>query len=67
MSKHLFIGQVCDVEIQKQLIRAWKDLDNTMDLSLECEKRRNSSAQFQNLLPHKIQGSEITKIKDEPA
>ena len=53
--KYLFIGRVRDVEVQRQLIKARKNLDNTLKLALECEKGASTSAPFQKLLPHNHQ------------
>ena len=36
--KVLFIGRICDVDVQQQLIKAKADLDDTFKLALECEK-----------------------------
>ena len=37
--KDLFIGQIRDVDVQQQLIKAKADLDGTFKLALECKKR----------------------------
>ena len=34
--KDLFIGQIRDVDVQQQLIKAKADLDDTFKLALEC-------------------------------
>ena len=66
MLKEFFIGRVCDVEVQRQLIKANENNDNTLKLALECEKRASNSAQFQSLLFHNTQPSSITMVKQEP-
>ena len=63
--KDLFIGRIRDIDIQKQLIKAKADLDDTFKLALECEKGANPSAQFQTLLSHN-QHSNGFKVKQEP-
>ena len=60
--KDLFIGQIRDVDVQQQLIKAKADLDGTFKLALECEKGTSTSAQFQKLLPHNQHSSGL-KVK----
>ena len=50
--KDLFIGRISYVEVQRQLIRAKANLDDTLQLALENEKGAKTSEQFQKLLPH---------------
>ena len=63
-SESPFIGQIRDVDVQQQLIRAKTDLDNTFKFALECEKGASTSAQFQKLLPLD-QFSNTMKVKQE--
>ena len=63
--KDLFIGRIRDVDVQKHLIRAKVDLDETFKFALECEKCAGTSAHFQKLLPHN-QFSSTTKVKQQP-
>ena len=63
--KDIFIGRICDVDVQQQLIKTKTDSENTFKLALECEKRASTSAQFQKLLPHN-QFSNTIKVKQEP-
>ena len=63
--KDRFIGQIRDVDVQQQLIKAKVDLDDTFKLALECEKGVSTSAQFQKLPPHNHFAS-TTKVKQEP-
>ena len=65
--KDLFIGRIRDVEVQRQLIRAKANLDNTLQLTLENGAKL--SEQFQKLLPHNNATSSTTNsilIKQEP-
>ena len=67
--KHLFIGRIRDVEVQRQLIRAKANLDDTLQLALENEKRAKTSEQFQKLLPHNNSSSinaSCIRVKQEP-
>ena len=67
--KDLFIGRIRDVEVQKQLIRAKANLDDTLQLALENEKGAKTSEQFQKLLPHNNATSNTTnsiRVKQEP-
>ena len=68
--KDLFIGRVRDVEVQRQLIRAKANLDDTLQLALENEKGAKTSEQFQKLLPHNNATSTTTnsiRVKQEPS
>ena len=65
----MFIGRIRDVEVQRQLIRAKANLDDTLQLALENEKGAKTSEQFQKLLPHNNATSSTTnsiRIKQEP-
>ena len=67
--KDLFIGRIRDVEVQRQLIRAKANLDDTLQLALENEKGAKTSEQFQKLLPHNNATSNTTnsiRVKQEP-
>ena len=66
--KDLFIGRMCDVEVQRQLIRAKANLDDTLQLALENEKGAKTSEQFQKLLPHNNATSNTNsiRVKQEP-
>ena len=67
--KDLFIGRIRDVEVQRQLIRAKANLDDTLQLALENEKGAKTSEQFQKLLPHNNAIFNITnsiRVKQEP-
>ena len=67
--KDLFIGRIRDVEVQRQLIRAKANLDDTLQLALENEKGAKTSEQFQKLLPHNNATSNTTnsiRAKQEP-
>ena len=67
--KDLFIGRIRDVEVQRQLIRAKTNLDDTLQLALENEKGAKTSEQFQKLLPHNNTTSHNTnsiRVKQEP-
>ena len=67
--KDLFIGRILDVEVQRQLIRAKANLDDTLQLALENEKGAKTSEQFQKLLPHSNATSNSTnsiRVKQEP-
>ena len=67
--KDLFIGRIRNVEVQRQLIRAKANLDDTLQLALEIEKRAKASEQFQKLFPHNNVTSTTTnsiRVKQEP-
>ena len=67
--KDLFLGRIRDVEVQRQLIRAKANLDDTLQLALEKEKGAKTSEQFQKLLPHNNTTSNNTnsiRVKQEP-
>ena len=67
--KDLLIGRIRDVEVQRQLIRAKANLEDTLQLALENEKRAKTSEQFQKLLPHNNASSNTTssiRVKQEP-
>ena len=67
--KDLFISRILDVEVQRQLIRAKSNLDDTLQLALENEKEAKTSEQFQKLLPHNNTSSHNTnsiRVKQEP-
>ena len=67
--KDLFIGRIRDIEVQRQLIRAKANLDDTLQLALENEKGAKTSEQFQKLLPHKKSFStnaSSIRVKHEP-
>ena len=63
--KDLFIGRICDVDVQQQLIKAKTDLDKTFKLALVWEKGAITSAHFQKLLPHN-QDLNTLRVKQEP-
>ena len=68
--KDLFIGRIRDVEVQRQLIRAKANLDDTLQLALENEKGAKTSEQFQKLLPHNNATSNTAnsfRVKQEPS
>ena len=46
--KDLFIGRIRDVEVQRQLIRAKANLDDTLQLALENEKGLKHQNNFRN-------------------
>ena len=46
--KDLFIGRIRDVEVQRQLIRAKANLDDTLQLALEKEKGLKHQNNFRN-------------------
>ena len=50
--KDLFFGRIRDVEVQRQLIRAKANLDDTLQLAFEIEKGAKTSEQIQKLLSH---------------
>ena len=67
--KDLFIDRIRDVEVQRQLIRAEANLDDTLQLALENEKGAKTSEQFQKLLPRNNATSNTTnsiRVKQEP-
>ena len=67
--KDLFIGRICNVDVQRLLIRAKANLDDTLQLALENEKGAKTSEQFQKLLPHNNATSTSTnsiRVKEEP-
>ena len=67
--KDLFIGRICDVEVQRELIRAKANLDDTLQLELENEQGAKTSEHFQKLLPHNNATSKTTnsiRVKQEP-
>ena len=67
--KDLFIGRIRDVEVQRQLIRAKANFDDTLQLALENEKGAKTSEQFQKLLPHNNSSStnaSSIRVKQEP-
>ena len=67
--KDLFIGRIRDVEVQRQLIKAKANLDDTLQLALENEKGAKTSEQFQKLLPHNntiSTNASSIRVKQEP-
>ena len=67
--KDLFIGRIRDVVVQRQLIRAKANLDDTLQLALENEKGAKTSEQFQKLLPHNntiSTNASSIRVKQEP-
>ena len=61
-----FLGRIRDIDVQHQLIRLKANLYGTFKLALKCEKRANTSAQFQKLLPQLL-SSGVVKLKHESA
>ena len=67
--EELFIGRIRNIDVQRQLVKAKVNLENTLQLALESKKGAKTSEQLQKLLPHNQSTTPNTnsiRIKQEP-